>query len=256
MDDSEYRWWLRAVEELRDILMDVAQNSPFRYKDYGDIRLRLLKDKETAPLVPQFIKSGRSHDELKAHLSGIAAGDGSYAVRRRYVAEQLAPLLDYIEAKIIGSDAAPHQEGVADSLSSLDSAEVTELWAKAIQRCESDPEGAITAARSLIESTCKHILDVSWVSYEDSDDAPTLYKKVSKELNLAPDQHAEAMFKRTLSGAVNVVNGLSGIANQYGDRHGGGVGRGKASPRHARLVVNAAGTITAFLVDTWVERKK
>lgn len=244
---------LRVVEQLRDTVLDVAQETSFLFRKYADMRLALMQDREFAPLLPQFVKDSRGYDELDRAMSEVA---DSVPSRRAWVCDQFAPLLGYIEAKIIGDDAAPHKEGVAGSLSSLDSSEVTELWAKAIQRCETDPEGAITAARSLVESTCKHILDVSWVSYEDSDDAPTLYKKVSKELNLAPDQHAEAMFKRTLSGAVNVVNGLSGIANQYGDRHGGGVGRGKASPRHARLVVNAAGTITAFLVDTWVERKK
>lgn len=33
-----------------------------------------------------------------------------------------------------------------------------------------DSEGAITAARSLLESVCKHILDAASVTYDDSAD--------------------------------------------------------------------------------------
>ena len=36
---------------------------------------------------------------------------------------------------------------------------VAETWDKARARRQDDPEGAITAARSLLESVCKHILD-------------------------------------------------------------------------------------------------
>jgi len=253
MANRRYEHALSAVEQLRDTVLEVAQCSTFHFAKYGDIRLELLKDREFAPLVPPFVTGSRSHDDLNGELVSVP---GSVEFRRWWVCEQFKPLLDYIEAKIIGND-TPHEEGVALSLSSLSSDEVTELWAKALARCESDPEGAITAARSLIESACRHILDELDVPSDDSDDAPTLYKKVSKELNLAPDQHAEAIFKQTLSGAFSVVNGLSGVANKYGDRHGAGSGRrSKPSPRHARLVVNAAGTITAFVVDTWVERKK
>lgn len=44
-------------------------------------------------------------------------------------------------------------------LSSIDSERVKRLWTKALERRVSDPDGAITAARTLLESVCKHILD-------------------------------------------------------------------------------------------------
>ena len=38
---------------------------------------------------------------------------------------------------------------------------------------QDDPEGAITAARTLLETVCKHILDETEVDYS-KDDLPTL----------------------------------------------------------------------------------
>jgi hypothetical protein len=253
MDYSEL---LDTAERLNNQVVTIATSGDNDQFSFHRDREALMSEKELASLIPRVIKNSRNTRDALSHLKTVATGDGSWALRTEYAIKDFAPILDYLEAHVRGS-ALPHVSGVTESLSSLDSAEVTELWSKAFQRCENDPEHAITLARSLIESACKHILDELLVPYGDSDDAPTLYKKVAAELNLAPDQHAEQVFKQTLSGVVNVVNGLSGVANKYGDRHGAGSGRrSKPSPRHARLVVNAAGTITAFVVDTWVERKK
>lgn len=256
MSAKDYAALLREVEALKNVVLTVAQNGGMHLEVYRSARTTLLGDKELKPLTPHFVEVCRSQDELWAHLTSIASGDGSYRKRRAYIAEQFRPLEDFIEGKTLAAVLSPHEAGVAETLSSLDSAEVSDLWKKAIERCEADPTGAITAGRSLVESACKHILDDSGVLYADKDDAPTLYKKVSKELNLSPDQHTEQVFKQVLSGASNVIGGMASVANEYGDRHGGGKSKGKPSPRHARLVVNLAGSVTAFLVDTWSERKQ
>jgi hypothetical protein len=253
----DYAALLAAAEALKSNIGCLSENCETDDEGYSATRVAFMKDTELRPLLPQIVVDCRRLGEMWEPLKAVATGGGSWSIRRQYLTDEFAPLLVHLEQKALFSIPVPHQSGVAESLRFLDSGEVTELWTKAIERCSTDPEGAITAARSLIESACKHILDELQVPYGDSDDAPSLYKKVAAELNLAPDQHAEQVFKQTLSGVVNVVNGLSGVANKYGDRHGGGIGRrSKPSPRHARLVVNAAGTITAFVVDTWVERKR
>jgi hypothetical protein len=42
---------------------------------------------------------------------------------------------------------------------SIDIRSVSEMWHKALDRRTDDPDGAITAARTLLETVCKHILD-------------------------------------------------------------------------------------------------
>ncbi|MGC9949723.1 MAG: hypothetical protein ABSF64_25425 [Bryobacteraceae bacterium] len=50
---------------------------------------------------------------------------------------------------------------IATDPAKIDSQSIGELWRKALDRRHEDPEGAITAARTLLESVCKHILDES-----------------------------------------------------------------------------------------------
>lgn len=253
---KDYAARLAEAEALKSNILGLSENYETDDEAYAATRVAFMKDAELKPLLPEMVVKCRRLGEMWEPLKTVATGSGSWSARRQYIADEFSPLLVHLEERALFDTAAPHEAGVAGSLSSLDSAEVTGLWTKAIERCETDPEGAITAARSLVESACKHILDDLNVEYKPSDDAPTLYKRVSKELNLSPDQHTEQVFKQVLGGASAIVGGMAAVANEYGDRHGGGKGKGKPMPRHARFVVNVAGSVTAFLVDTWNERKK
>lgn len=145
----------------------------------------------------------------------------------------------------------PGDEVVGDTLQALDAEHVNIAWQKPPDRRARDPEGAITAARSLLESTCKLILDDLEVPYGIRADLPELYKKVASELRLAPDDHLEPAFKQILGGCMTVVNGLATIRNRLSDSHGQGAKAVRPSPRHANLTVNLAGAVAAFLVETW-----
>lgn len=137
----------------------------------------------------------------------------------------------------------------------LDMQYISAAWDKARARRHDDPEGAITAARTLLESVCKHILDESGVEYGDNADLPKLYGLTSKELNLAPSQHTEEAFKRILGGVESVVNGLANLRNRLGDAHGQGKRPVKPAPRHAELAVNMAGSVASFLLATFEAKK-
>ena len=128
-------------------------------------------------------------------------------------------------------------------------------WQKAIDRRTGDPDGAITAARTTLESICKLILDDAGIEHDGKDDLPALYGKVATELQLAPSDHTEQAFKQILGGAFTVVNGLATLRNRLSDSHGQGAKPVRPSPRHASLAVNLAGTVGLFLVETWEARK-
>jgi hypothetical protein len=80
---------------------------------------------------------------------------------------------------------------------------------RALARREVNPAGAITAARSLLESVCEHLLedDRGVATYGPNDDLPKLYKLASERLNIAPSQHSEGAFKRILGGAAMTRRG-------------------------------------------------
>lgn len=140
---------------------------------------------------------------------------------------------------------------MTEALDTLDAAYIKTLWQKAIERCAADPEGAITAARSLAESTCKRLLDELGISYSDDTDLPKLYGLVANAIKIAPSQHTDQVFKQILGGCCSVVNGVGAMRNRLGDSHGKGKDAIIPDARYAEFAVNLAGSLALFLISTW-----
>jgi len=150
----------------------------------------------------------------------------------------------------------PVTQASALTLQKVTSSGIHEYWQKSLERVQSDPEGAITSARTLVETVCKHILEDKGVSFKEDGDLPKLYKQTASVLNLSPDQHGEDIFKQILSGCANVVHGLAGLRNAFGDAHGKDKRYVKPSIRHAKLAVGFAGTLATFLIETYEDKPK
>lgn len=218
-------------------------------RTYGLLRRELMEDRRLSALLPDFVRINRTLDMFWPYIKSKA---GSYAERRLISDSAFTPLFDYLERK----KQSPADKIVSDQLETFDSAGVHEVWEKALARRSDDPEGAITIARTLLETVCKHILDASELNYKDSEDLPKLYSIVAKQLNLAPDQHSEVAIKAILGGAMTMVNGIGTLRNKLSDSHGRGGRPVKPSPRHASLAVNLAGALATFLVETFQERSR
>ena len=104
----------------------------------------------------------------------------------------------------------------------LDIRYISVAWQKALDRRHQDPEGAITAARTLLNLSANTCWTTGSVSYDDNADLPKLYGLTAKTLNLAPSRHTEEVFKKILGGAHSVVDGLANLRNRLGDAHGQG----------------------------------
>lgn len=142
----------------------------------------------------------------------------------------------------------PH---VSSVLQKLDSAYIMNTWKKAIERCESDPQGAITAARTLLESLCKHMLEACRYSYDEKADLPKLYSVLAKELKIAPSLQSEQSFKRIFGGCQSIIQGIGELRNELSDAHGKGRANEAPAPYHAAFAVNLAGAVAMFLLQTW-----
>lgn len=218
-------------------------------QDYEQLRRDFLSDPDLKPLLPPFVRTCRTLDVFWPFVKEQA---GTYAERRRFIGEAFTPLIEHLE----GRNRAPGDRVVSDALQTFDAEGVHAVWSKALSRRTQDPEGAITVARTLLESVCKRILDDLAVPYSEKDDLPKLYGLVARGLNLAPDQHTLEPIKAILGGAMNLVNGIGTLRNRLSDSHGRGGKPVKPSSRHASLAVNTAGAIATFLVETHLERKE
>lgn len=238
---------LDQIETLQELLVSHATGGSENDAEYGRLRQMLLSNAALDPLVPDFLRRCRN---LLQFWQFIKSRFGTYAERRHYVWEEFRPMWDALER----GASAPSDMLVSGALKMFDASHVQAAWAKALDRRSSDPEGAITSARTLIESVCKHNLDEARVSYEDGADLPKLYKQTAEILNLAPSQHTEQVFKQILGGCTAAVEGLGTLRNRLSDAHGKGKTGTKPAARHAELAVNLSGALATYLLATWDAR--
>ena len=152
------------------------------------------------------------------------------------------------------SSSVPSDITHSEAFSSLTSDHVQTRWSAALERRDSDPEGAITLARTLLEDVCKLIISSKGHKLTEQDDLPSLYRKTAPLLKLAPDQHTEQIFKQILGSCQTVVHGLGAVRNKLSDAHGSGPSKARPTKRHAKLAVNLAGTMASFLIETHLEQ--
>lgn len=176
------------------------------------------------------------HDGYRLSRSGRMSGSPIYTV----------------DAAAIGS---PADAAISDKLANFEPEQIHARWTAALDRRSDDPAGAITLARTLLEDVSRWLLDDLAIPAADHDDLPALYRKLSKGMNLAPDDHSEPVFKQILGNCQSVVASLGALRNKLGDAHGGGPKRARPAARHAELAVNLAGTMATYLVATWEARR-
>ncbi len=238
---------IEKVESLQNMLIACATGGSGVVEEYARLRRELLNEVSINDRLPRFVKTCR---DLTQFWNFIKYKFAHYQERRDYLWAEFRPILDSLE----NQSATPADHSISENLEQFDAEHVHQVWLKALARRAEDPEAAITSARTLLESVCKHILDETGTAYEDNADLPKLYHLTSIQLNLAPDQHSEQIFKQILGSCQSIVGGLGAVRNRYGDAHGQGSSPTKPSPRHAELAVNLAGAMSTFLVATWESR--
>lgn len=245
MTDAEL---LKQMRSLQDGLVAFSTGGTFGDANYEELRRLVITNPRLKSLAPDFLRTNRTLDQFWGFIKRKFA---HWAERRSFLWDAFTPLIDELE----GRSGVPADDHVSGVLSAFDAENIHAVWQKALDRRKDDPEGAITSARTLLETVCKHILDQAAVQYEDDADLPKLYKTVAGQLNLSPGQHSEEIFKRILGGCASIVEGLGSLRNKLSDSHGKGIKRVKPDTRHAELAVNLAGSMATFLIETWEHRK-
>jgi hypothetical protein len=174
---------------------------------------------------------------------------GKWAERRTYLGKEFAPLIHACR------NAGQPVGDLTEIIKKFGSDSINSEWKKMLARTSADPDGAVTMARTLLESVCKHILDKCGIEYTTDASLTELYRDTAKQLNISQDQHDEQIYKKILGGCSGVVDGLQRLRGKHGDAHGKGQNHtSHLKQRHAMLAVNAAATMALFLVDTFDAR--
>jgi Abortive infection C-terminus len=239
---------LDKAVRLQNGLISQATSGSYDDAEYMELRRYFANRPDTKAKLPDFV---RRCGDMRQFWAFIKYERGTYQERRNLIWEAFRPLIGFLE----GQDRAPGVLPISEALEAFDPEHVHAAWQKALDRRNDDPEGAITAARTLIETVCKHVLDDGGTPYADNADLPKLWALAAEELTLAPHQHQEPILKAILGNCQLVVNSLGTVRNRIGDAHGQGRRPVKPKPRHAELAVNLAGAMAAFMVATWQEKK-
>jgi len=232
--------------KLRAIITARGTGGEMSDFEFRLLRSEFLDDPSIKPYLPRFVRDNVDGDGIGAYLKDVHTGGGAYAIRRQHIAQAFQPLLDRLS-----EFGAPVDSGISATLTRYNAEGVSTVWQKALERRTIDPEGAITAARTLLEEVCKHVLEDAGQEAQDKWDLPKLYREASSLMSLSPSQHTEDALKRILGGCQSVVENLGGLRNKISDAHGGGRKRVRPSGRHAALAVNLAGSMAMFLIETW-----
>lgn len=248
MKPANRRDELRLVAEaFQNACIALATGGPFDYEMWERSRADVLSQPELLRALPEWVSRCRFGGQYWPFIRDTSP---TYAGRRTFLYNALKPVFDAAEH----GSTQPTAISLEAMLKSCTSSNVGEAWAHIQARREADPEGAITAARALLESTCKYVLDNLKVEYRDNEELPKLYGKVASAMNLGPKNHTELVFKQIMSGCISVVNGLAALRNSLGDAHGKAANTPKPASRHADLAINLAGTLSTFLVATYEQR--
>ncbi len=240
---------INKVESLKVMLVSRATGGEGDDVQYKSLRRELIGLPRIKKHVPQAVHVCRDLAEFWGFIKPMFA---TYAERRDYLRREFEALLHMLEA----DSRSPSDSAISATIQAAGLSYVQEAWHKALERRTTDAEGAITAARTLLESVCKHVLDSTGEVYDDAAELPKLYALTAKQLNLSPSQHTEQLFKQILGGCQTVVEGLGAMRNRHSDAHGKGLSGTKPAPRHAELAVNLSGAMATFLLQTSEARQK
>ena len=226
--------------QLEAIIVDIATYNSGNKSLFAPLRAYFINEQSYQDIVPAWLKANRDPSGLRSYMQQDNRG---YRERRALIQEGLAALHDACERGAPGASPAYDPE----LFTGYESVEI--LWQKAQRRLENDPPGAITAARSMLESLFKHILDERSVGYTSAEDTISLYRKVQGEFGLLPANAATEPLRQFMSGCASIVNGIANFRNASGDAHGRGQDYEIVPTYFAELEVDMAGTLARFLVE-------
>jgi len=238
------------VEVFQNRLISWATGARWDETEYKTLRDEFLSTSPTKEIMPRFVHYCGDMHQFWHFIKGISP---TYEGRREYLRAEFRLVIDGL--RLSGGLISPLDNGTTVTLGHIDSDFINEAWQTALRRRFEDPDGAITAARSLLETVCKHILDDAKVKYGKNADLPKLCHLTSEILDLAPSKYSGEAVKRTLGGVVVTIEGIGNLRNIFGDAHGKSVGSENPDVRHAELAVNIAGALSTFLISTWESQK-
>lgn len=157
---------------------------------------------------------------------------------------------------IMGATLSAPSRSLAERIAAEGNKAVEIEYERAYKSIETDPEAAVTAACSILESVCKVYLESEGTEMPSKQVLGPLWSAVADQLGLSPKLVADNDLKRILQGLYSIADGVAALRTHEGSAHGRSTKAYRIAPRHARLAVHAAHTMALFVLETWESRSK
>lgn len=164
--------------------------------------------------------------------------------------------LQYVRGgKIVGALGAPSRT-LEEFIREQDIAAIDTEFTRALSNVETNPREAVSAASNILESLCKVYIVDEGLEMPAKQDLKPIWAIVRKHLGFDPSLIEDTDLQTILSGLISVVEGVGALRTHASSAHGQGRKAYKIEPRHARLAIHAAHTVTLFTLETWKKMRK
>lgn len=236
---------LKKVEELKHILVGVATGTKYNEnnieKEYRELRNQLLRSNISSKM-PSFV---RNYSELSDFWAYIKEKDGTYAGRRKILAEEFSQLINELE---FVNPSSIHIENLKDVFSSE---YISQQISIMISKQSENPTETIGKSKELIESCCKTIFEERNESYNKDLSVSKLVKETMKLLGISTDDMKKE--DKTIIAILGNLHGIAGnigeLRNEYGSGHGKSASYIGLKEHHAKLAIGSSTTLVQYLWD-------
>ncbi|WP_179057937.1 MULTISPECIES: abortive infection family protein [Pseudomonas] len=138
----------------------------------------------------------------------------------------------------------PADDVLTDLLIRIPSYNIRDKWEKALHRRVTDPSGAITAARSLLETTLKWIIEER--GGKPTENNRELFSRAIDALGIVVKGQP---VEKTIEGLNSIIWGIGEMRNRLGDAHGAASSSTPPTVSEAGFCVNLAGAAALYLLE-------
>ncbi len=241
--------WLIELEEDKaaDLLKECEIDQV-----YIDTLFRMDSDLEThmyEVIISVPLKIHRKIDEYRTEVSAIES-----SIREVGEADGIY-VRDISWRPYLKSEHRSQNDKTAEKITELLTQEYVSKQVRLMnQSIETNPHLALGISKELIETCCKHILNVAGIEISKEWDVSKLVKETNKQIDLMPFEVenielARSSIGKILGGFSTIAQGITELRNSYGTGHGHSPEFKALDGIYIKLAVSASSQLAVFYLS-------
>ena len=159
--------------------------------------------------------------------------------------------LQYVRGGAITGALGAASKTLDDFIKEFDAPALEHEFNRALSNVEQNPREAISAASNILESVCKVYIADRGLEMPSKKDLKPVWTVVRKDLGFDPGVVEDQDLQVILTGLLAIVDGIGALRTHASSAHGAGKTQYRLEPRHARLAIHSAHSVTLFILESW-----